>query len=81
MWKLIGFVQVLGKTDIDLVVELKIYDKAEVLNRLGNDDYFENILDVEVPKTIFPVKIGKNLSGLVEVAAMKHRAIKQDVYK
>ena len=30
---------------------------------------------------LFPVKIGRNLSGLVEVAAMKHRAIKQGVYK
>lgn len=76
-----GLRQILDKTSIDLVVELKIFDKNEPIDRLGNDKFFENILDVEIPKTFIPVKIARNLSGLVEIAAMKYRAIKQGIYK
>ena len=42
-------------------------------DRLGLDNLYTTILDVQVPSLTVPVKPGRNLAVIVEVAAMNNR--------
>lgn len=70
---LLGVSSVLDRTNIDLVVELEEWTQDKQYDRLGVNNLYENILDVKIPKLIIPVKTGRNLAALIELAAMKHR--------
>lgn len=63
------------KTDekIDMVVNLEIWDNAKVYDRMGLDNEYMQILGVEVPTMTIPVKPGRNLAVIIEVAAMNNR--------
>jgi HPr kinase/phosphorylase len=54
---------------IELVVELHEWDAAVEYDRLGFDEHIETLLDVPVPKLKVPVRPGRNLATLIEVAA------------
>ena len=58
---------------IDMVITLENWDKAKVYDRMGIDNEYTEILDVEVPCLTIPVKPGRNLSIIIEVAAMNNR--------
>ncbi len=58
---------------IDMVVQLELWDSTKIYDRLGLDDEKMNILGVEVPVTTVPVKPGRNLSIIIEAAAMNNR--------
>jgi HPr kinase/phosphorylase len=75
--QLLGVSSILDKTNIDLMVELENWDSEKQYDRLGCAGIYENILGVDIPKIVIPVKVGRNLAGLVELAAMKHRLINQ----
>ena len=54
---------------IELVVELHEWDANVEYDRLGFDDEVEHLLDVAVPKLKLPVRPGRNIATLIEVAA------------
>jgi HPr kinase/phosphorylase len=54
---------------IELVVELREWDPDEEYDRLGFEDRFVKILDVPVAVVQLPVRPGRNLATLIEVAA------------
>lgn len=56
---------------VDLVVTLKQWNEVEDVDRLGIDDTFVQILGLNVPHIIIPVRTGRNLARLVEVAAFQ----------
>ncbi|MDR0914420.1 MAG: HPr(Ser) kinase/phosphatase [Oscillospiraceae bacterium] len=58
---------------IDLVVHMEQWDNKKVYDRMGIDSGYMNILDIEVPTLTIPVKPGRNLAIIIEVAAMNHR--------
>jgi len=58
---------------LDLVVEIEPWDDTKSYDRLGLTNEFTEILGVKVPKITMPVKPGRNLAALLEVAAMNHR--------
>ena len=59
--------------EIDLVVNLEPWDDKAVYDRFGLESHFTEILSVKVPATTIPVKPGRNLASIVEVAAMNNR--------
>ncbi|MCI2056881.1 MAG: HPr(Ser) kinase/phosphatase [Oscillibacter sp.] len=63
------------KTDaqIDLVVQLEQWDNTKFYDRLGIEDHFVDIMDLKVPCVTIPVRPGRNLAAIVEVAAMNNR--------
>ncbi|MDR0676010.1 MAG: HPr(Ser) kinase/phosphatase [Elusimicrobiota bacterium] len=75
--QLLGVSSILDRTNIDLVVALESWDTNKQYDRLGCSGIYENILGIDIPKIIIPVKVGRNLAGLVELAAMKHRLLNQ----
>lgn len=57
---------------IEIIVELEEWNPKTEYDRLGIDENYQNILDVKVPYLKIPVRPGRNLSSLVEVAARNH---------
>lgn len=66
-----GAVKVTEK--IDLVVELEQWNPEKVYDRTGIDNEFTTILGVNVPSLTIPIKPGRNLAIILEVAAMNNR--------
>jgi len=66
---LFGISAVRDTKKIELVVELREWTEGEEYARLGFDDRFDRILDVPVPAVQLPVRPGRNLATLIEVAA------------
>lgn len=67
----IGAVKVSEK--IDLVINLELWNSKKVYDRMGMDNEYMEILGLEVPVVTIPVKPGRNLAVIIEVAAMNHR--------
>lgn len=59
--------------DIALVVNFEPWKDGEVYDRLGLKDNYTNILGVDVTTYTVPVRPGRNLSVIIEVAAMEFR--------
>lgn len=66
-----GAVKVTEK--IDMIVELEPWDSEKVYDRMGVDSEYTSILGVKVPCSTIPVKPGRNLAVILEVAAMNNR--------
>lgn len=58
---------------IDLVLHLEAWNENKQYDRLGLEDEYTNILGINVRSIIVPVKPGRNLAVIVEVAAMNNR--------
>ena len=54
---------------VDLVVSLKAWEDVPDVDRLGMEEQFVEILGVKIPHIIIPVRPGRDLARLVEVAA------------
>ncbi len=73
---LFGAGAVKEKSEIQLVINLQNWDPKENYDRLGIAEQYINIFDVAVPQLTVPVKVGRNLAIIIEVAAMNFRAKK-----
>ena len=71
--QLFGMSAVREDQDIDLVVNLEQWNDETMYDRLGLEQLYTVILDVKVPALTVPVKPGRNLAIIVEVAAMNPR--------
>jgi HPr kinase/phosphorylase len=56
---------------LDLVVMLKPWDDVSDVDRLGLEQEFVKILGVEIPHMVIPVRPGRDLARLIEVAAFQ----------
>jgi HPr kinase/phosphorylase len=58
---------------IDLVINIEQWDVNKAYDRMGLEEQTTTILDLPVPSLTIPVKPGRNLAVIIEVAAMNHR--------
>ena len=58
---------------IELVVTLENWEDGRPYDRLGGDEQYTEILGVKVPCMTIPVRPGRNLAVILEVAAMNNR--------
>jgi HPr kinase/phosphorylase len=58
---------------ITLVVNLELWDQSKHYDRLGLDEEKMKIIDTEITKLTVPVRPGRNLAIIIEVAAMNFR--------
>lgn len=58
---------------ISIVVHLENWDDAKQYDRLGLDEDTMQIMDIKIPKATVPVRPGRNLAVIIEVAAMNFR--------
>ena len=59
--------------NIDMVINLEIWDNQKIYDRMGIDREYTEILGIKVPVLTIPVKPGRNLAIIIEVAAMNNR--------
>src|SRR5438034_3620280 len=71
--KVFGIGAIRVEKRLDLVVTLKDWNEMEEVDRTGLDREFYEILDIEVPHVTIPVRPGRDLARLIEVAAMDQK--------
>ena len=71
--KLFGMAAIKKETVIDLVVNIVPWSTDHVYDRLGLEEQYMDLLGVKVPAITIPVKPGRNLAVILEVAAMNNR--------
>lgn len=70
---LFGAGAVRSNKKISLIISLELWDQNKQYDRLGLDEEKMKIIDTEVTKLIVPVRPGRNLAVIIEVAAMNFR--------
>ncbi len=58
---------------IDMVIRLEPWDSSKVYDRMGLEENYINIMGILVPATVVPVTPGRNLSIIIETAAISNR--------
>ena len=71
--RLFGMSAVKEEAEIDMVINLEQWKDGAMYDRLGLENLYTTILDVQVPSLTVPVKPGRNLAVIIEVAAMNNR--------
>ena len=74
--QLFGMGAVQFDTEIDLVIQLEQWVDGKFYDRLGLGEEKYEMLEVELPIVTIPVRPGRNLAGIVEIATMKNRQMK-----
>lgn len=59
---------------LEVIIEFIPDDGTIIWDRLGNKEESERFFEVDIPKYKIPVKTGRNLSAIVEAAAVNFRA-------
>lgn len=70
---LFGAGAVINEKRISYIVNLELWDDHKQYERLGIEEDSMEIMDVTLPKATIPVRPGRNLAVIVEVAAMNFR--------
>lgn len=71
---LYGASAVKDSSQVQLAVYLEHFESDKVFDRLGNGNEEIELSGVKIPRIRIPVKTGRNVSVVIESAAMNHRA-------
>ncbi len=71
--RMFGVESVKVTQNIDLVIELELWDKNKEYDRLGLEENYIEILGNEIITHKIPVRPGRNLALICETAAINHR--------
>ena len=74
-----GISAVLTSKTIDLIIHLEPWKEKKAYDRLGLTDDFTTIMDVRVPQVVLPIRPGRNVAVVIEVAA-RNFSLKQMGY-
>ena len=58
---------------IDYIINIEAWDNDKIYDRMGLEEHTTEILGLNIPSVTIPVKPGRNLAVIIEVAAMNHR--------
>ena len=71
---LYGASAVRDSSQVQLCICLEHFENDEVFDRLGNNNEEIELQGVKIPRIRIPVKTGRNVSVVIEAAAMNYRA-------
>lgn len=71
--KIFGMGAVKDTENINFIVNLELWQQGKNYERLGIDKNYTDILGIQVPSVTVPVRPGRNLAIIVEIAAMNYR--------
>lgn len=69
---LFGVAAVRDRKKIELVIELVEWDPLQEYDRLGVEEQKFSVVGVEIPLSVVPVRPGRNMTTIIEVAARNH---------
>lgn len=58
---------------VEIVIELELWDENKEYDRIGIDEEYTEILGIKVPTVVIPVRPGRNISAIIEIAAKNYR--------
>ena len=70
---LYGMGAVKGASMVEMIVKLEPWEDGKAYDRLGIVQDYEEILGISLPSITIPVRPGRNLAVILEVAAMNNR--------
>ena len=71
--RIFGMGSVKETEKIDLVINFEAWEQGKMYERLGLDTEYAEILGLKIPSITIPVKPGRNLAVVIEIAAMNNR--------
>ena len=71
--EIFGIGAVKDTESIDLIIHLEPWKEGKQYDRLGMVDEYTNIMGINIPSMTVPVKIGRNIAVIIEVASMNNR--------
>ena len=71
--EIFGIGAVKNTEKIDMIINLETWVDGKQYDRLGLEDEYTEILGIKIPSLLIPVKPGRNLAVIVEIAAMNNR--------
>lgn len=76
---LFGAGAIRDECEIEIIINMEEWDSKKEYDRLGLDEIKYDILQVKVPQLVIPIRPGRNIAAIIEVAAMNWR-LKQKGY-
>jgi HPr kinase/phosphorylase len=74
VFDLFGVGAVKDSCQIQLIINMQKWDPDANYDRLGLDQNTKKICGIEVPQITIPVKVGRSMDNIIEVAVMNFRA-------
>lgn len=71
--RIFGMGAVKATENVNLIINLEPWVDGKMYDRLGMENQYTSIMDISVPSLTVPVKPGRNLAVIIEVAAMNNR--------
>ncbi len=71
--RLFGMGAVKETEKVDMIINLEPWVQGKMYDRLGLDSEYTDIMGIKIPTTTIPVKPGRNLAIVLEIAAMNNR--------
>lgn len=71
--RLYGSGAIKKESQVDMVIELEQWKDDFEYDRLGIDQHYIELLGIELPHMVVPVRAGRNIALIIEVAAMNQR--------
>lgn len=71
--RLFGIGAIKETEKVDLVVHFEPWEQGKMYERLGIEEDFTEIMGIKIPSLTVPIKPGRNLAVILEIAAMNNR--------
>ncbi len=71
--RIFGMGAVKDTEKIDMLINLEPWVQGKMYDRFGLDAEYTDIMGIKVPTTVIPVRPGRNLAVILEIAAMNNR--------
>lgn len=71
--ELFGVGAIRKRKKVELVIIMEEWKKGKEYERLGLEEEYHDLMDIKLPRLVIPVRPGRNIAMIVEVACMNHR--------
>ncbi len=71
--RIFGMGAIMETGTVNMIISLEPWEQGKMYDRLGLDTQYTDIMGIKIPTTVIPVKPGRNLAVILEIAAMNNR--------
>ena len=71
--RIFGVGSVKATEKVDLIINVEPWEEGKMYDRFGLDSEYTDIMGIKIPSIVVPVRPGRNLAVIIEIAAMNHR--------
>ena len=71
--RIFGMGSVKETEKVDMIIKLEQWEEGKTYDRFGLESDYTDIMGINIPTTLIPVRPGRNLAVIIEIAAMNNR--------